>query len=281
MSISQPSPDRLIFDSHSRSSRSVRVGYWIAIFVFLGEVGLSIFALGWLLSKILSQSFTLSYLVILNDLQFFLLIVFIITTLVIIASVFTYISLNIFTNTRITGICTFDRVTSHSHRPYAGEVSIEQRNILNQKKIVKIPLDKIVDLRLQYGIYAPMLTLQILLITDRSARPIIIGDLPYSFSKVKSQQLMQLMVEETDRIREFINLPLKPSYLVDGKSDYSVVPLARKSQNNYLRIFTSTNLATVREFSELVRSHLNSSDRAMSNLPNCESSAGGLTPIKF
>jgi hypothetical protein len=54
-----------------------------------------------------------------------------------------------------------------------------------------------------------------------------------------------------------------------------------KCENNYLRIFTSTNLATVREFADLVRSHLNPSDRAMSELPNCKSSTVGLTPIKF
>ncbi len=306
--------------------------------------------------------------------------------LLIIASTFFRLSLSIFTNPRITKVCTFDRATPHSDRSYAGEVTIEQIDIFNRKIIVKIPLDKIVDLRLRYGSTAPILNLQILLITDRSARPITIGDLPYGFSKVKSQRIMQSMVEETDRIREFINLSIKPSYLVDGKSDYSLVPLGHKSkqkilehtadiltfsslashartiwnfdlnsqsvirnhrwamlsfvktielceiksieikressiladiirefillvsingkllheldrdrysliaifkdgssfkcQNNYLRIFTSTNLATVREFAALVRSHLNLPEREASHLPNRESMLAELTHTK-
>lgn len=386
MTISQPSPDRLIFHPHGRSIGSLQIICFISLLFFLSEVGLSIFALGWLSSKILSKSRAVSYTVILNDIPNFLLFVLAMAILLVIASIFFYVSLSIFKNASLTTSCTFIRVASQSDRPYSGEVSIEQINIFNRKKIFKISLDKIVDLRLLYGANTPSRSLNVLLITNQWIRPIIIGSFSHSFSKGKSKKIIQSMSEEINRIRDFINLPSQPSYLVDGRCDYSTVALGHKStqkilehtsdiltfssltydarttwmfdlksqtvtinshwttlntvkkiklseirsidikrepslliditrevlllvslsgklfynldrdryslililndgssfkcQNDYIRIFSSTNLATVREFAELVRSHLNLPQPAATHLPNRESKSMGLTHTK-
>jgi hypothetical protein len=378
MSISQPSPDRLILHPERRSNFARQLSYWLLILICLGATGYLIFFSGWCLGQILSKSFTVSYTTISTNLQAFISFSFAIALIVIFAVICLYLSSCIFRCARITKSSTFDRTTSYPDRPNQGEVSIEQSDIFNRRKVIKIPFDEIVDL--QYG--ANTLVLR----TNRSIRPIVIGNLPHSFSKAESQRVLQLIDEEVDKIRAFINLPIKPSYLVDGKGDYSVIPLNHTSKQkisehtpdiltftsifrgagretwsfdlksnivtlksniatsnyrlvfktitiseiksiaikrestvpvaairalilltgkllfdldrdrysliailkdgssfscktNYLRIFTSTNLSTVREFAELVRSHLNLPDRSASE-PNYTSRSERLTATK-
>jgi hypothetical protein len=229
MSISQPAPDRLIFHPERRSTLVLQFSYWLVMFICLGGAGYSIFELGWILSKILSKSFNVSYTVILNEAPILILISLSIVIIAILTSILFYWSLYIFRFDRTTISCTF-RTTSYPS-PNHGKVSIEQLNIFNRKKVVKIiPFNEIVDLKLQYGANTPSRDLQILLTTNRSVRPIIIGNFPHRFSKAESQRILQLMAEEVDRICNFINLPIKPPYLVDGKGDYSVIPLNHKSK---------------------------------------------------
>jgi hypothetical protein len=384
MSISQPSPDRLIFHSERRSTLSLHLSYWLVILIYLGGSGVLICELGSIFSKILSKTFALSYVATPNNTAILIILILAIVILSIIAASCLYLSSCIFRFDRITKCCTFDRTTSDSDRPNHGEVSIEQLNLFNRQQVIKIPFDEIVDLRLQYGANTPSRDILLLLITNRSVRAIIIGNFPHNFSKQKSQAILQLMAEEVDKIREFINLPIKPAYLVDGKGDYSTIPLGYKSKHkilehtgdiltftsifrrggretwsfdlkservtsnyrlailsfvktikmseiksiaikressvyvaaarellipltgkflfdldrdrysliailkdgssfrcktNYLRILTSTNLSTVQEFAELVRSHLNLSDRSASE-PNYTSRSERLTVTK-
>jgi hypothetical protein len=386
MTISQSSPDRLIFHPHCRSIVLFQITFWILIFIFLGVIGISIFVLGLVFSKIMSKSFALSYTAILNDVQTLILIILSIVIITTAATISFYLLLCLFRFARITRSCTFERIMPDSDRPCSGEVSIEQFNIFNRKKVIKIiPFNEVVDLQLQYGANTPSRDLQILLITNQSVRPIVIDNFPHNFSKTESQKTLQLMAEEVDKIRAFINLPIKPSYLVDGSGDYSTAILAHKSKqkivehtpdvltftslfsdarrtwsfdlksesvtinyrlvilsfvktiktseiksiaikressvlivairellllmpitgkflfeldrdrysliailndgssfkcnNNYIRIFTSTDLSTVREFAELVRSHLNLPDRAASE-PNFISRSERLTTAK-
>jgi hypothetical protein len=229
MSISQPSPDRLIFHPERRSTLARQLSYWVIILILLGGAGALIFLSGLCLRQILSKSFAVSYTAISNDIQTFISFSFAIGIIVVLAAISLYLSSCIFRFARTTKSSTFDRITSYSDRPNTGEVSIEQLDLFNRKKVIKIPFDAIVDLRLQYGAYPPSRDLQILLRTDRSIRPIVIGNFPHRFSKAESQRILQLIVEEVDKICDFVNLPIKPSYLVDGKGDYSVIALNHNS----------------------------------------------------
>ncbi len=89
-------------------------------------------------------------------------------------------------------------------------------------------------MKLQYGANTPSRDFQILLTTNRSVRPIVIGNFPHRFFKAESQRSLQLMTEEVAEICNFVNLHIKPSYLVDGKGDYSAIFLNYQSKQKIL-----------------------------------------------
>ncbi len=137
MSISQPSPDRLIFHPERRSTLALQCSYWLVMFIYMGGAGYLIFELGWIFSKILSKSFNVSCTVILNNVPILIFITFFILILVVFISSLLYFSLCTFRFNKITEICIFDRTGSYPDRQNQGQVSIEQLNIFNRKKSSK------------------------------------------------------------------------------------------------------------------------------------------------
>ncbi len=222
MPISQPSPDRLVFQPKYKSIISFQIVYGMLTSCCLLGGGASLFWLAYIFSVILSKSLRASYLNIFNDRSELLEITLIVTFLTLFSIFFFYLTGLLF-NHRVTDSCTFDRTSSPSSDLYFGEVYIQQRNIFNRKRTIKIPLDQIVDIRIQYFSWLYLSRFDILLDTTLSARPICISKLVQNIKPIVTLEsilmlegIIPSLIEEIESIREFLYLPPKPSYLVDG-----------------------------------------------------------------
>jgi hypothetical protein len=221
MPISQPSPDRLVFQPKYKSIISFQIVYGMLISCWLLGGGWSLFGLAYIFSATLSKSLRVSYLNIFNDGSELLTIIFIVLLLTPFSIFFFYLAW-LLLNHRITDSCTFDRTSSPSSDLYFGEVYIQQRNIFNRKRTIKIPLDKIVDIRTQYFSWLYLSYFDILLDTTLSARPIYISKLAQNIKPIVTLEstlvregIIPSLIKEIESIREFLYLPPKPSYLVD------------------------------------------------------------------
>jgi hypothetical protein len=225
MPISQPSPDRLIFQPKYKSIISFQIVYGILISFYLFCSGGSLFGLAHIFSAILSKSLRASYLNIFNNGSELLIITFIVGFLTLFSIFFFYLAWLLF-NHYITDSCTFDRTIAPASEPYFGELYIQQRNIFSRKRTVKIPLDKIIDIRVRSFSWIYLGNFDILLYTTLSARPIYISKLVQNIKPIVSLEsilaregIVPSLIKEIELIREFLLLPPKPSYLVDGSTN--------------------------------------------------------------
>lgn len=231
MTISQPSPDRLIFQPKYKSIVSFQIVYGILIICFLSIAGASVVAGGLLFSFVLSKSLAASYLNISNDPSRVATIILGFIFITLFAAFYFYLAYLLLKH-HITDSCTFDRVTSTSSDWYFGDLLIQQRNIFNQKRNIKIPLHTITDIRVQYLSWVYLTNFNVLLSTNLSAQPIYISNLvhnPFLFFTIKSivarGSIVASSIKEIESIRGFLHLPPKPSYLVDESYDYLVPSL--------------------------------------------------------
>jgi hypothetical protein len=242
MPISQPSPDRLVFQPKYKSIISFQIFYGILIPFWLLGGGGSLLGLAYIFSATLSKSLRASYLNIFNDGSELLAITFFVVLLLTVFSIFFFYLTWLLFNHHITDSCTFDRTSSPSSDLYFGEVYIQQRNIFNRKRTIKIPLDKIVDIRIQYFSWLYISCFDVLLDTTLSARSIYISKLAQNVKLIVSLEpilvregVIPSLIEEIESIREFLYLPLKPSYLVDGSINYLPITLLNFHQAKILQ----------------------------------------------
>jgi hypothetical protein len=228
MTISQPSPDRLVFQPKYKSIISFQILYGILTICSLSIAGAFVVEIGLLFSFVLSKSLAASYLNISNDTQR-------VTTIILIC-IFTavYSAFNLYLarlllSHHITDSCTFDRTASSSDSLYFGDVLIQQRNIFDRKRTIKIPLHKILDIQVQRVSWLYLSGFDIVLNTTLSAKPTYISKIAQNvkpFATLKSilakGGIVPSLIKEIELIREFLYLPPKPSYLVDENSDCMV-----------------------------------------------------------
>jgi hypothetical protein len=222
MPLQQPSPDRLIFTSDRRPSIARRVDRiidWIALLTIVSACGCLLYFSGLLLGKFLSHSFAIFLAKPLDYVPYLSVVCTIIFVFSALSAFFCYY------------LTTFALFSSSSYYqlelrlpdleyPDRGELSLVRMNIFGKKKTIQIPLDKVLDIRIAYTDTYPN-SIQILLVTSIHVKPILVGNSSYSFSEKRIKKMLQSTVAEIETIREFLNLPRKPSYLVDEKGDLS------------------------------------------------------------
>ena len=222
MSISQLSPDRLIFQPKYKSIISFQIVYGMLTSCYLLCGGASLFGLAYIFSAILSKSLRASYINIFSNRSELLEIILIVTLLTLFSIFFLSLTWLLFEH-HITDSCTFDRTSSPSSGLDFGEVYIQQRNIFNRKKTIKIPLDKVVDIRIQYLSWIYLSSFDLVLNTSLSAKPIYIAKLMQNVKPIADfRSIVQVkgaiipsLIRELELINDFLNLGSKPSYLVD------------------------------------------------------------------
>jgi hypothetical protein len=238
MPISQPSADRLIFQPKYKSIILFQIVYGILISFYLFCGGWSLFGLAYIFSAVLSKSLRASYLNLFNDRSELLVITFIVLLITLFSIFFFYLTWLLF-NHHITDSCTFDRTIAPASELYFGELYIQQRNIFSRKRTVKIPLDKIIDIRVRSFSWIYLGNFDILLYTTLSARPIYISKLAQNIKPIVSLEsiltregIVPSLIKEIELIREFLLLPPKPSYLVDGSTNciFPILQNFRKSK---------------------------------------------------
>jgi hypothetical protein len=241
MPISQPSPDLLIFKPKYKSIISFQIVYGMLTFCYLLCGGASLFGLAYIFSAILSKNLRASYINIFNNSSELLEIAPIVTAIALFSIFFFYLTWLLF-NHHITDSCTFDRSSSSSSDLSFGDAYIQQRNIFNRKRTIKIPLNKIVDIRVQYLSWLYLSNFDILLKTSLSANPIYISKLmqhvkpTLDLKSIEARQsIVSSLIRETESIREFLDLPPKPSYLVDGSLDCLIPALQNFHKSKILQ----------------------------------------------
>jgi hypothetical protein len=221
MPISQQSPDRLVFQPKYKSIISFQIVYGILSSCCLLCGGASLFGIAYGFSAFLSKSLRGSYTNLFSDASKLLEFISIISLLILFSIFSFYLSWFLSTHC-ITESCTFDRTGSLSSDLCFGEVYIQQRNILNRKRTIRIPLDKIVDIRVQYLSWLYLSSFDIVLNTSLSAKPIYISKLMQNVKPTLDlrsiearQAIVPSLIREIELIRKFLDLSPKPSYLVD------------------------------------------------------------------
>jgi hypothetical protein len=241
MPISQPSPDRLVFQPKYKSIISFQIIYGMLIICYLSIAGASVVAGALLFSFVLSKSLAASYLNILNDPSRVSMIILVCIFISLFAGYYFYLAWLLLRH-QIADSCTFDRTTSLASDLYFGEAYIQQRNIFNRKRTIIIPLDKIVDIRVQHLSWLYLGNFNIVLNTSLSAKPIYISKLIQNVKPTLDLRSIEArlaivpsLIREIELIREFLYLPPKPSYLVNESIDCLVQALQNFYKSKILK----------------------------------------------
>lgn len=246
--IASVTENRLVFESKHQYLLLYRIIYWLSIPYCLFAAGSSMSTAGNLLALILSKTVKASYLHIVNDIPLLLGFSFIIVLSVVCASILLWIPFGI-VKLNVTEFCAFERGTSSDL--HFEEVCIHQRNIFtNKKKIIKLQLDTILDIRLESPGWRNGWKFTIGLITSQQLESICVyhSSLPGVWkidpSKVgvNFQATINSLNPELKLTRNFLYLSPKPAYLNKVISN-SIFPELHKLYHR-LKILdeTSSNL---------------------------------------